>query len=137
MKIRRAKVALVLYVALLAGLVLLADDGKGAWMFALADHLPWGDKIGHFILMGILSFLVNLLWRAAGTKLYGWTVLKGSAIILSIVTLEECSQLFFKSRTFDLFDLAADAVGIWAFGRLAVIYLQRRRAALAALHQGR
>ena len=131
MKIRRAKVALILYIAFLAGLVLLADDGKGHWLFALANLLPWGDKVGHFFLFGCLSFLVNLLLRAEKTNLYGFAVMKGSAMLMSIVTLEECSQLFFKSRTFDLFDLAADAVGIWLFARLATVYLQRKRATLA------
>ena len=136
MKIRRAKIALVLYVMFLAGIVLLADSGHGGWLFKLAYTLPDGDKLGHFILMGTLSFLVNLLLRAAPTRLYRFTVMKGSTIVMGIVTLEECSQVFFKARTFDLLDLAADAFGIWAFARLANLYLRRKRAASAAPGRG-
>lgn len=135
MKIRRAKIALAAYILFLVSLVLLADSGHGHWLFALAYLIPDGDKLGHFLLFGSLSFLVNLLLRSAPTRLYGFTVMKGSTIIMSIVTLEECSQVFFKSRTFDLLDLTADAVGIWCFARLAAFYLQKKRAALIAVRR--
>ncbi|HXE41459.1 MAG TPA: VanZ family protein [Candidatus Baltobacteraceae bacterium] len=111
----------------------MADDGKGGWMFALAHLIPLGDKAGHFLLFGTLSFLANLLSRAAKINLFGITAMKGSAIVLSIVTLEECSQLFFKSRTFDLLDLTADVLGIWFFSNLAARYLRWKSAKLKAL----
>lgn len=130
MKIRRAKIALIFYLLFLISLVFLADEGKGKWMFALTNCVPWGDKLGHFILFGILSFLINLLLRAQKTTLFGFSVMKGSTIIMAIVTLEECSQRFFLSRTFDFVDLTADAIGIWFFARLAAIYLRHRQRCL-------
>jgi len=135
MKIRRAKVALVVYIIFLIGLVLLADSGRGGVLFKLAYLIPDGDKLGHFLLFGSLSFLVNLLLRSAKTTLYGISVMKGSAILMTIVTFEECSQLFFRSRTFDLLDLTADAAGIWFFGRLSARYLAKKRALLAAVRK--
>ena len=129
-KVRRAKIALALWIAFLIGLVLLADSGRADPLFALAHSVPLGDKLGHFLLMGTLSFLVNLLQRAEVVRWGPLRLRKGSAIVLSLVTLEECSQLFFRSRSFDLVDLAADVIGIWAFGALARHYLEEKRAKL-------
>ena len=123
MKIRRAKIVLVAFVAFLVALVALADSGHGQQFFQLARKIPAGDKLGHFLLFGTLSFLVNLILRAAVIRLWRITLLKGSAIVASIVTVEECSQVFFRSRSFDLGDLAADLLGIWACGWLAEKYL--------------
>jgi polysaccharide biosynthesis protein VpsQ len=128
MKIRRAKLALLLLGLFLVTMVIVADSGEGGWLFALAGKIPAGDKAGHFLLFGPVAFLVNLLWRAATTRLLGVRVLKGTAIVLAVVALEECSQVFFRSRTFDLLDLSADVLGIWVCGRLAVGYLNWKRA---------
>jgi VanZ family protein len=57
----------------------------------------------------------------------GITVLKGSAIVATVVTVEEFSQLFFRSRSFDLADLTADLLGIWVCGWLATKYLIWKR----------
>src|SRR5688572_20320034 len=105
MKIRRAKIVLVAFVAFLIALVALADSGHGRQLFLLAAKVPAGDKIGHFLLFGTLSFLVNLILRGAEFRLWTIAFRKGSAIVASIVTVEEFSQLFFRSRSFDLGDL--------------------------------
>ena len=120
--------ALAGFVLFLVGLVGLADSGHGSILFRAAGIIPFGDKVGHMMLFGILSFLVNLLLRGAELRVFAWRMLKGSALILPIVTLEECSQVFFRSRTFDLIDLTADIVGIWLCGWLAVTYLNWKRA---------
>lgn len=123
MRVRRAKIVLVAFVAFLVALVALADSGHGQPLFQLAKKIPAGDKLGHFVLFGTLSFLVNLILRAVEIRWWKFTVLKGSAIVISLVTLEECSQLFFRSRSFDLGDLAADLLGICFCGWLAKRYL--------------
>jgi len=132
LKIRRAKIALTGFVGFLVGLVILADSGHGSVLFRLAGTIPFGDKVGHLLLFGTLSFLVNLLARGAELKVFAWKILKGNAMILPVVTLEECSQVFFRSRTFDLVDLASDFIGICLCGWLAVAYLNWKRAKLRA-----
>lgn len=127
MRIRRAKIVLVAFVAFLVALVALADSGHGQQFFQLARKIPAGDKVGHFLLFGTLSFLVNLILRAAEIRFWRITLLKGSAMVMSIVTVEEISQLFFASRSFDLGDLAADLLGIWTCGWLAGKYLIWKR----------
>jgi polysaccharide biosynthesis protein VpsQ len=129
MRIRRAKIVLVAFVAFLVALVALADSGHGQQLFQLARKVPAGDKLGHFVLFGTLSFLVNLVLRAPEIRLGRITFLKGSAIVGTIVTAEEFSQLFFRSRSFDLGDLTADLLGIWLGGWLARKYLAWKRAA--------
>jgi VanZ family protein len=49
-----------------------------------------------------------------------FALLKGSVIVATIMTLEEFSQYFIKTRTFDLGDLSCDYVGIFVFGYLAL-----------------
>ena len=39
----------------------------------------------------------------------------GSIVVLAFATLEECSQYYIPSRTFDLWDLGADFVGVVLF----------------------
>jgi VanZ family protein len=127
MQIRRAKVVLIGFVFFLVALVVMADTGRGGWLFNLAQTIPAGDKVGHVVLFGILSFLANLLAGSRTIQFAMFSVLKWSAILMLLVALEECSQVFFRSRTFDLLDLASDALGIWLFGRLAVAYLNYKR----------
>jgi len=121
---RPAKLALFGFVVFLTVLVWRADSGRAHWLFDLARSVPGGDKAGHFILFGVLSFLVNLVMRAAVFRWGKLTVLKGSVIVTAFVTAEELSQLFFISRSFDLLDLSAGMVGIWLFGQLARRYLR-------------
>jgi hypothetical protein len=123
---RPAKLALLGFVVFLTVLVWRADSGRAHWLFDLARSVPGGDKAGHFILFGVLAFLVNLVMRAAVVRYGKLTVLKGSAIVVILVTAEELSQLFFVSRSFDFLDLSADMVGIWIFGQLARRYLKHQ-----------
>jgi polysaccharide biosynthesis protein VpsQ len=127
MRIRRVHVALVVFASLLGALVVLADSGRGRHFFALAALVPAGDKLGHFVLFGILSFLVNLVLRATVWRPGKLILLKGSVVVLSIVSVEEFTQLFFRSRTFDLLDLLAGGLGVWLCGKLAANHLRWKR----------
>jgi len=86
----------------------------------LAGSLPHGDKIGHFLLMGSLALLVNLAMDVRRINIRGRYFLLGSLTVCLIVTLEELSQIAIPARTFSFYDLAADYLGIYLFGRLAV-----------------
>jgi VanZ family protein len=73
-----------------------------------------GDKAGHFFLIGSLAYLFNRAraWRAV--TLGCWRVQWGGLIILVLITLEECSQVWIPQRSFDLKDLLANYAGILA-----------------------
>ncbi len=113
------KILTVVYIAILAVIVFLADQRTTQYLFNPLRNLPFGDKIGHFLLMGFFSFLLNLVLSARTTNIWKLNYLLGSLIVLVVVTIEEFSQIFIRGRTFDWGDLAADFFGIFLFGELA------------------
>lgn len=124
---RCARVALVGFGLFLCALIWLADTGHERWLFRLARLIPGGDKTGHFILFGLLAFLVNLVLLGTVFRCGRLGILSGSAIVMVVAVAEELSQLFFVTRTFELLDLSAGLLGIWVFGQLARLYLKRER----------
>ncbi len=115
-----------IYLMLLARIVLLADNHQYHGVFDGVRRIPGGDKLGHFVLMGLLSFLLNVSFDCRTVRAFGWTLLLGSLVACVAVTLEEFSQIFVRYRTFDPVDLIFDYGGIWAFGRLALYFKIRR-----------
>jgi len=89
-------------------------------LLSISSSLPHGDKIGHFLVMGLLAFMVNRLLDNRFQMIGKRKFLLGSLIVAAIVTAEEFCQIFIPSRTFSPFDLIADFAGIFIFGRLAV-----------------
>ncbi len=116
----------VSYVVLLGVIVILANVGWDAWVFSVAAAIPYGDKIGHIVLAGVLSFVVNRTLRCRTVSFLRRSVLLGSAIVAGLVLLEECSQLWIAERNVDIWDLLADFVGIHLFGRLARYNMKRK-----------
>jgi hypothetical protein len=116
----------IVFGGILILVIALADRGA-LRVGAIQDAVPFSDKLGHFLLMGMLAYLVNLSMGAATIRLGPVTVLRGSALVAVLVTLEEFSQHFFPHRTFSLLDLGADYAGIICFGALARRTLTRRQ----------
>jgi VanZ family protein len=115
-----------IFIVLLILIVIAANMGLGPLFFSFVYLLPGGDKAGHFILMGLLSFLINSVMRASRVQVFSFDLLKGSLIVMAIVTIEELSQIFLKYRGFSLFDLFFDYTGIIIFGRFAAFILDRQ-----------
>ncbi len=122
----KIKIALAFYTVFLVGVVAVANSGARPRPFAAVRALPFGDKASHFLLMGLLSLLVNLCLSGRSTELGRVRVLTGSLIVFVVVAAEEFSQLFLRYRSFDLIDLLCDGLGIFLFGRLAC-FLTRTR----------
>lgn len=121
----RIKILTIVYVCVLAVLVFLADKRTTQYLFKPLRNLPYGDKIGHFLLMGFFSFLLNLALNARTVSAWKFNYLLGSLIVLTVVTIEEFSQIFIRGRTFDAGDLVADAAGIIFFGEIARLIYRR------------
>jgi len=119
------KLITIFYVCFILFIIALANQGELGVIGVMVYELPYRDKLGHFILMGLLAFFVNLSLKCSTISIWNWNFLKGSIIILILVTLEEISQLFVETRTFDLIDLFADFLGIFVFGRLALYFNTR------------
>ncbi len=116
----RLKVLILMYVVLIIGVIVLVDQGDYQYLLRWVYLIPFGDKVGHFFLVGFLAALANLWWDCACWQVGKFSLLKGSVIVATIMTLEEFSQYFIKTRTFDLGDLSCDYVGIFVFGYLAL-----------------
>ncbi len=121
------KVLLVVYVLILAVIIFLADRKGTRYLLNFVGNIPYGDKLGHFCLMGGFSFLLNLVLDARTISVWKLNYLLGSLIVLVIVTLEELSQIFVRGRTFDWGDLVFDYLGILLFGELARFILRRKK----------
>lgn len=100
-------------------IVLIANLGLGRTYFPFIYDVPGVDKVGHFLLMGILSFLVNLLLKTKRVQISSLNILLGSLLVTFVVVLEELSQIFLIYRAFSWLDLAFDLGGIFLGGHLA------------------
>ena len=95
-------------------IVVLADQGRLPGFVTVLVDFPNGDKVGHFLLMGGLSLLVNLALPACSDRRHILAIL----LVALLVSLEEASQAWFGTRHPDLADLAASLVGIVCLGGL-------------------
>jgi len=74
--------------------------------------IPYGDKVGHLGLFGLLTLLANLSSKCRGFSGRRFNIYWGSFYVLTFVTLEELSQRFLPTRTLDIYDNGADLIGI-------------------------
>ena len=125
-KSARMKILLVVYIFILAVIIFLASQKGTRYMLNFVGNIPYGDKLGHFLLMGGFSFLLNLVLNARVFRLWKFSYLLGSLIVLAVVTIEEISQKFVAGRTFDWSDLVFDFLGIFIFGELARFICRRK-----------
>lgn len=101
--------------------IYLANTGGSSVFFELIRVLPYGDKLGHFFIFGTLTFLFNLAAQLKSFPIGQFRIYYGTAIVSIFVFTEEISQGFIPSRTFDLMDLTADALGILSFTYLSYL----------------
>jgi len=109
---------LLAFFASLVGIILLRNHSPDSSFFKLFTSIPYYDKLGHFFLMGILAFLavITITPQFPRRPLKSTVIILG--IILTLVALEEYSQIFIPSRTFSLKDYVCDLLGILSFGIL-------------------
>ncbi len=82
-------------------------------IFSFIYFIPGGDKIGHFSILAIVTFLVNILLAGKKIKIFGHSVFAGSMAVFILITIDEFSQLFISSRSFEYYDLLANYSGIF------------------------
>ena len=118
----------ILFGILVILIIVLADAGTLPRYLGPLYDFPNGDKVGHFILYGILTFLIDLtLFRSlpdhpSSTLRTSRRLLavKCGLILALFITVEEISQQYFSSRTFDLIDLTFSYLGVIFFSWLAL-----------------
>jgi len=93
-------------------IIFLADTADYNFAFRLVGHIPYGDKIAHAGLYGIMALLLNYGLNFKQVKHFGISLQRGALLVFIFATLEELTQYYIPSRTFDLGDLLADFVGV-------------------------
>lgn len=96
-----------------------ANVGNQIFLFKAVNHIPFRDKMGHFILFGILTWCLNFGFNYRRINLLSKKFFLGTTLVTVFVVIEEFSQVFIPLRSFDLVDLLADAIGIIAFDFLS------------------
>ena len=120
------------WIAVLFGLfiiviIVLANLGE-LGILGFINGIPYGDKAGHFILYGILTLLIDLSFLRGNINQPSamvrpnpsLIVLRIALILALLIGLEEYSQQYFPSRTFDLVDLAFSYLGVIFFSWLVL-----------------
>jgi VanZ family protein len=97
--------------------------------FGLVYHLPGGDKAGHFLILGAVTFLVALGFTSARIRGRRLGVAGCALLVGAVVTVDELLQLLLPYRSFSWGDLLANWLGILTFGALAwlVLWILARR----------
>lgn len=114
-----------LFFLFVAGIIVADDFGRLQTAIHWIASFPFGDKWSHLVLIGTLTFLLNHALNGRMVKIGDRKVLLGCAIVTVGITVEELSQIWIPSRTFDLVDLSANYLGIWLAGK---VWLRRNSA---------
>ncbi|MEM7735193.1 MAG: hypothetical protein AAF267_05325 [Deinococcota bacterium] len=126
-KVPRPKIAghwTVAYVIVLLMIVIFAGLGRLGGVLNAIHAVPLGDKLAHFLLVGLLAYVVSVRLHGRGVRLFGMRILYGGLLIFVIMTLEEISQHWLASRRFDLGDMLANTLGVIVFSYLAARQLK-------------
>ena len=100
-------------------MIVNADLEQKNLIIDIGESVPWGDKIGHFVLFGTLALLLNMALGFRQVNIRGRRFHWGSVLVFAFAALEEISQLAFPSRTFDLMDMLFDLLGIGVLSSVA------------------
>lgn len=111
-------------------IIYLADTGQSSLFFQLVRSIPYGDKIGHAVLYGVLTLLLNISLKYQTIPLLFCRVQAGSLSVLIFAVIEELTQWALPNRAFDLADILADLVGIVLFDIISRVLKWRASGAL-------
>lgn len=115
------KILTVIYMLIVAGIIVVADIKSTSYLLNFVGNVPYGDKIGHFVLFGMLAFPANFVFGMRNFSFGRYGYLLGSLIAMLVITVEEFTQLFMRGRTFSWLDLLCGYAGIIFFGEAARI----------------
>ena len=117
----------ILFLIFIIAIIVLADNGDLPHSIRAIYDFPNGDKLGHFILFGLLNFFITRAYFTSfPAKPRTRAALSVGLILAVFIGFEEWTQRFFSNRTSDVFDLLASYAGVVTFGFLAVLWRKRR-----------
>jgi len=110
----------VAFVGILLAVILAADTGRLGPLEEVYSF-RYGDKAGHFAMLGMLTLLIDLAMFQVSPRRGPLTlILTAGLTIAALISLEELSQLWIPRRNPDVFDLLASHAGIVTASLLAL-----------------
>jgi VanZ family protein len=100
-------------------IIYTADKGQVHPLLQQFRVFPYSDKVGHFLLYGLLAFVVNLALSQRKIKLFSHHVPLGALLVGIFAILEEFTQIAFATRNFEWMDMLCDIVGIIFFSQIS------------------
>jgi len=105
----------LLFFAFICFIIVMADTNHKLGLMKIIEGVPLGDKVGHFMLFGILAGLINVALRFRRLKIWSIDINMAGVLVLCFAIAEEFTQLAFANRTFELADMLSDVLGVWSF----------------------
>lgn len=111
-----------LFFVFIVWIIVVSDAGAPNVFIDGVRIIPYGDKVGHMGLYGLLALLVSLSLKPRQQRYLGLPL--GCALVLLFSLVEELTQYFFPAtRTLDVGDGMADFLGIycaaWVYARIS------------------
>jgi VanZ family protein len=108
------------FLVFICWIIIQADLGQSGEWSQYTRRLPFGDKAGHFLLYGLLAFLVNLALDNRKVNILSQRVLLGASLVLAFAVLEEFTQIYLSTRDFEVLDILCDLGGVICFSWLSI-----------------
>lgn len=102
-----------------------ANIGRDNILFKTVRATPYGDKIGHVLLAGFLTLVLNFFLRNRALRPWKLILPWGSLAVLALAVAEEASQYYLPTRSFDVVDALANLLGILLFSIPAIVIRYR------------
>jgi len=99
------------FLLFMLAVVVAADTDTIPNMVRDIYRFPGGDKLGHFVLYGILAYLAVRAFPHR-VNVFKWMIPLAALLVILMASLEELSQFWFPIRTPDFFDLSSGILGI-------------------------
>jgi polysaccharide biosynthesis protein VpsQ len=124
--LKPVQIITLLFFVFILFVIFTADTGILPRLITMLYVFPNGDKVGHFFLLGILAFLVNLSLQGKAVGILSMNIQLGSLLVAGLSIAEEFSQSFFPARSASLLDLLSSLFGIAFFTVLSLFILQKK-----------
>mgnify|MGYP000747398890 CR=1 FL=1 len=107
-------------------IIYLANTSQNSVFFEFVASIPYGDKLGHFCLFGLLTLAANFAFKLRFFTIISCKMYMGAIVVFLFALIEELSQHFISNRTLDAIDLFADVIGIITFSFLTLMISKYR-----------
>lgn len=108
----RKDLLLLVFATLIVAIIIKANQAGTLGAFRFLVHIPHFDKIGHFVLMGLLAFLMLQTFVPRMKADQRRSTRRIVVVLLLLIALEEGSQAFNPNRSFSIADYLFSTAGV-------------------------